>query len=153
MGQMISKRDIWTAIGLSAWVAGLLDLMVTVLPLVKAQAPLAPVLASGRGVIAHPSGTDLAAVAMGVGAHFLLMLMIAAIFVLATRKIAAVAAQPAAFGVLYGVALYFLTPTPGEAPVGVAGTALAVLRDVLCIGLPTGLITWWVQRRAAAPQG
>lgn len=147
MGQ-VSKRDILTAIGLSTWVTGLLDLMVTVLPLVKAQAPLAPALASGRGVITDPSGAEPLAIALGVGAHFLLMLMAAAIFVLATRKIAAVGARTVAFGVVYGVALFFLLPTPGEATVGVWATALAVLRDVLCIGLPTGLITWWVQSRA-----
>jgi hypothetical protein len=140
MGQA-SKRDILTAIGLSTWVAGLLDLMVTVLPLVRAQAPLAPALVAGRGVIAHPSGTGLAAIALGLGAHFLLMLMAAAIFVLTTRKVASAGARPVAFGVLYGVALYFLTPTPGVPPVGVAATALAVLRDILCIGLPMGLIT------------
>jgi hypothetical protein len=151
MGQA-SKRDILTAIGLSTWVAGLLDLMVAVLPLVKAQAPLGPVLASGRGVITDP-GTGPVAIALGVGAHFLLMLMVAAIFVLSMRKIAAVAARTVSFGVVYGVALFFLMPTPGEAPVGVWATALAVLRDVLCIGLPTGLITWWVQRRAAPPRG
>jgi hypothetical protein len=149
MGQ-VSKRDILTAIGLSAWVSTLLDLMVTVLPLVKAQAPLGPALASGRGVISDPAGAEPLAIALGVGAHFLMMLMVAAIFVLATRKIAAVGARTVAFGVVYGVALFFLMPTPGEAPVGVWPTALAVLRDVLCIGLPTGLITWWVQRRAAA---
>jgi hypothetical protein len=80
-------------------------------------------------------------VALGVGAHFLLMLMIAAIFVLATRKIAAIGARPVAFGALYGLALFFLMPTYGEDPVGVLATALEVLRDVLCIGLPTGLIT------------
>ena len=152
MGQ-VSKRDILTAIGLSAWVAGLLDLMVTILPLVKAQAPLGPALAAGRGVITDPAGAGPLAIALGVGAHFLLILMAAAIFVLATRKIAAVGARTVSFGMIYGVALFFLMPTPGETPVGVSATILAVLRDVLCIGLPTGLITWWVQRRAAPSRG
>ena len=148
MGQ-VSKRDILTAIGLSAWVAGLLDLMVTVLPLVRAETPLAPALVTGRGVIKHPTGTDLAAIALGIGAHFLLMLMIAAIFVLATRKVSAIGARPVAFGVVYGVALYFLMPGMGD-PAAARDIALAVLRDVLCIGLPIGVITWWVQKRATA---
>lgn len=147
-----SKRDIWTAIGLSAWIAGLLDLLVTVLPLVKAKAPLVPVLAEGRGVITDPSTAGLGAAALGVGAHFLLMLMIAAIFVLATRKVAAIGARPVAFGALYGVALFFLMPAYGEAPTKTGAIALAVLRDVLCIGLPIGLVTWWVQRRATPPR-
>jgi hypothetical protein len=151
MGQA-SKRDILTAIGLSAWVAGLLDLMVAVLPLVREKAPLGPVLATGRGVITDPSGSGLTAVALGVGAHFLLMLMIAAIFVLAARKVAVVAARPVTFGVLYGVALYFLMPTWGEAPVGMRDIILEIVRDVLCIGLPMGLITWWVQKRAEPPR-
>lgn len=148
MGQ-VSKRDIWTAIGLCAWVAGLLDLMVTVLPLVRAKTPLAPVLATGRGVIVHPSGTGLAAAALGVGAHFALMLMVAAIFVLATRKVAVVGARPVVFGLLYGVALFFLMPGQGEPPTGMRDITFAVLRDVLCIGLPMGLITWRVLGRSA----
>jgi len=152
MGQA-SKRDIWIAIGLSAWVAGLLDLMVTVLPLVKAKAPLVPALAAGRGVITDPAGTGLEAAALGVGAHFALMLMTAAIFVLATRKVAAVGARPVVFGLLYGVALFFLMPAQGEPPAGVRDIALAVLRDVLCIGLPMGLIAWRVLGRTAPVKG
>ena len=147
-----TTRDIVTAIGLSAWVAGLLDLMVTVVPAVHADKPIAPVLAAGRGLVADPSGTGPLAIAMGLGAHFALMLVVAAIFVLATRKVALSAAHPVIFGVLYGAVLFFLLPDHGAPPTGAGGIALAVLRDILCIGLPIGLITWQVQRRTAPAQ-
>ena len=78
---------------------------------------------------------------LGVGAHFLLMFVAAAIFVLAARKMAAIGARPMAFGLLYGVALFFLMPDYGPPPVGALDITLAVLRHVLCIGLPIGLIT------------
>lgn len=142
MGRETSMRNILLAVGLSTWVAGVLDLGVMLLRATAARTPLAPVLASaGQGLVGTPAnGEPWTAALLGVGAHFLLVAMIAGVFVLAMHKISAVRAHPWAYGAVYGVAVYFVAPLHGEDVVGLWATLAEIAVHVLCVGLPIGLV-------------
>jgi hypothetical protein len=107
----------------------------------------------GRAAFEGGGGT----VALGVALHFVVAFLIATVFNLATLVMPTLLRRPIVWGMLYGVAAYFVMnriviplsaatsspPTLGPFLNGVVGHALLV-------GLPIALVARWFATRSAA---
>jgi hypothetical protein len=136
-------------IALATLVAGALDILFAiVLTLSHGRDPAAMLryVASGP----FPPATDLGATgsALGLLTHFVLMAIMAALFVLAARQWPSLLDRPIQSGVLYGLVTYvamnwivvplrFDTPLPPP-PVAIATQLFA---HIALVGLPIALIT------------
>ena len=97
-----------------------------------------------------PQATDMGAsgAILGLIVHFALMAIMAAVYVLAARRMPALVAKPIQWGVLYGLATYvvmnwlvvpmrFDTPLP-PTPLSIATQLFA---HIVLVGIPIALIT------------
>ena len=97
-----------------------------------------------------PQATDMGAAGalLGLLVHFALMAIMAAVYVLAARRMPALVAKPIQWGVLYGLATYvvmnwlvvpmrFDTPLP-PSPLSIATQLFA---HIVLVGIPIALIT------------
>lgn len=97
-----------------------------------------------------PQATDMGAsgAILGLIVHFALMAIMAAVYVLAARRMPALVAKPIQWGVLYGLATYvvmnwlvvpmrFDTPLP-PSPLSIATQLFA---HIVLVGIPIALIT------------
>lgn len=136
-------------IALATLVAGVLDILFAiVLTLSYGRDPAAMLryVASGP----FPPATDLGAMgsALGLLTHFVLMAIMAAMFVLAARQWPSLLDRPIQSGILYGLITYvamnwivvplrFETPLPPP-PISIATQLFA---HIVLVGLPIALIT------------
>lgn len=87
-----------------------------------------------------------AGAALGLGVHFALMAIMAAVFVLAADRMPRLKAQPIYWGVVYGLATYVamnLLVVPlrfGTFPVSAVGIPSQLLFHILLVGVPIALI-------------
>jgi hypothetical protein len=135
--------------------AGVLDLtaaiVVTVVLGGSVQRMLQGIASGALGPAAFNGGLKTAA--LGVAFHFLIAFTAAAVFYLASRRIAFLTARPVVAGILYGVAVYLVMYLvvqrlaglhPRFTPVTVTR---AVAIHIVCVGLPIALMV----RRFTAP--
>ena len=134
-----------------AWatlVAGTLDIaFAAILSLVRGGAPadMLRFVASGP----FPSATNWgpAGAWLGLGVHFALMAIMAAVFVLIAERRPAFTAKPIRWGVIYGLITYvvmnlFVVPLPFPAawPPKPIGIATQLFAHIVLVGLPIALI-------------
>lgn len=143
----------WTAtrrIAVATAIAGTLDILAAIgLTLYYGKrtvvAMLRDTVASGPFPAAPNWGT--AGAAAGLAVHFVLMAVMAAVFVLAADRIAALKRQPLLWGVLYGLATYvvmnlivvplrFGTPLPPST----AAIVTQLFCHIVLVGIPIALV-------------
>lgn len=98
------------------------------------------------GRAAFTGGTATAA--LGVALHFAMMLIIAGIFVIASRQLVWLVRQPWLSGPAYGVAVYFfmglvvvpLSAAPFAIAMAPSRLAIGLVVHVLCVGLPIAFV-------------
>ncbi len=95
----------------------------------------------------------LATAGLGVLVHFFIALVVAAIYLLASRRIPALRSQWVPLGLLYGAAVWFvmnLVILPHSAvapsPIGMAALLNGVLGHALFVGLPIGFFADKVEK-------
>jgi len=139
-----------SAISVIVWgglTAGVLDItaaFVTWAP--KGVSPTRILQGIAKGALgpeAYKGGLSTAA--LGLAFHFLIAFTAAAVFYLASRKIAFLIRQPIVSGVLYGIAVYLfmyfgVMPLASIKPLLTpSAIAIAVLTHIFCVGLPISL--------------
>jgi hypothetical protein len=134
---------------LATLVAGAMDISAAIVTWLLRDVPASRVLQSvasgvlGRG--AFEAGTGAAA--LGLLLHFLLMSAIAAIYVLAFRRVDTLRRSALVSGVIYGVLVYVvmtyvvvpLSASPVRTPTG-RDALLGIATHIVCVGLPIALI-------------
>ena len=96
-----------------------------------------------------------ATAALGLGLHFLIATVVAALYALAARRLPALLRQPVRWGLLYGVVVYLVMnyvvlplSAIGAAPrFTLSGFANGVLFHALLVGLPSAFAARWGQLR------
>lgn len=136
------------AILLATFVAGALDILAAIIQAGGAAGPVLRSVAAGPlgdGAIAGGAGMAFA----GIVIHFLLMAVIAAIFILAAARLPMLRRRPLIWGPLYGLgvwAVMYLIVLPARWPTAFpltdpAKIAWAIAFHTLLVGLPIALIT------------
>jgi len=118
-----------------------------------AQTIMQSIASGALGRAAFTGG--MATAALGVALHFAIMLVIAAVFVTASRRLRWLARKPWLSGPTYGIAVYgvmsLIVVPLSAAPFAIsqepARVAQGVLIHILCVGLP---IAWLASRAHAA---
>jgi uncharacterized membrane protein YagU involved in acid resistance len=103
-------------------------------------------IASGLlGADAYEGGAGTAA--LGIGLHFLIAFVAAAVFVLASRRLPSLIQKPILWGTLHGMAVYLfmnfvvlpLSAFPGKISHPPAALAMGLAGHIVCVGLPISL--------------
>jgi len=134
-GLIAGALDISYAVGFSAW---------------RGVAPsrvLQSVASGLLGAPAYQGGTATAV--LGLVLHFLMMLLIAALFYVASRRLRFMTRQPIIWGVLYGIVVYAvmnlvvipLSAFPSQLKFIPIVVASGLLVHMFCIGVPIALAT------------
>ncbi len=135
-------------IAIATAVAGTLDILfAAIMSMIFGKGPAAMLRSVASGPFPGASQWGAAGSTLGLLTHFILMAIMAAVFVLAARRIPALAARPILWGVLYGLATYFVmnwivvplrfgTPLPPE-PRAIASQLFA---HIVLVGIPIALI-------------
>ena len=137
-------------IGTAGLAAGVLDIAAAFLTGTAKPPVVLKAIASGLlGPRAFRGGTEVAA--LGLGLHFVIALGWAAVYWLASRRLAFLVRRPLVAGPVYGVFVYWFMQLvvlplsaapkfiPGPRPL--AGTHKGMAIHLLCVGLPIALIT------------
>jgi hypothetical protein len=144
MGWSTGKR-----IGVATAIAGTLDILAAVfLTLYYGKRTVEQMLAGvGSGPYPPAAAMGSAGAAIGLVTHYVLMAIMAAVFVLAADRMPALKRQPQLWGLLYGLATYvvmnlivvhlrFDTPLPPPTP--------AIVTQLFChiflVGIPIALV-------------
>jgi hypothetical protein len=133
------------AIAIAGTICGVLD--ITAAFLVYGWFGLKPIpLLQGiaAGLLGPRSFTGgLSTAALGLLCHFVIAFSAAAVYFAASRQISFLLAQPAACGVLYGIAVYFfmrwvVVPVSAakSGPFSLKMTVIGVVIHIFCVGLP-----------------
>jgi hypothetical protein len=128
---------------------GAMDLIAAFITWVPQGVPARMILqgiASGLlGMPAFRGGFAIAA--LGLGLHFFIAIVAAAVFYTASRKLSWLVRRPYIAGILYGVAvyvvMYWLVQPLSRFHRGrfsVAHTIIAILTHIVCVGLPIALV-------------
>jgi hypothetical protein len=158
MSQPLLSRSLMLTIVVAGLIAGTLDILGAIVSSAFHQVSPVRVLqsvASGLlGRSAYEGGAATAA--LGLLLHFAIMQVIAGIFVLVAQCVQLLNRQAVAFGVLYGVTVYFfmkavvlpLSAFPGKPSYAVNALAVGIFVHILCVGLPIALLS----KRVSNPQ-
>lgn len=148
-----SKNSFWPtyqAVVYGGLLAGALDLAAAVVVnLPRGISPLSVMQSIASGLLGRAAFTGgTATAALGVALHFAMMLIIAGIFVFASRRLVWLIQRPWFSGPGYGVAVYFfmgllvvpLSAAPFAIAMEPARLAVGLLVHVLCVGLPIAFV-------------
>lgn len=156
-GATISRREL-AAIAVGGLCAGVFDIIqVLVFYALRGVEPIRILQSIASGLLGKASfsggvGTAL----LGLGLHFAIALIMAAVYVLAARRLQVLIQRPWLMGSLYGLGLYAVM-TYVVVPLSLArsaGFSWAVFLDgvfahVLTVGLPIALAARWGRRSPA----
>jgi hypothetical protein len=142
------QRSIWKPIAVATLVSGTLDILLAMILTVAFGRQIPTMLrfvASGP----FPSATDMgtSGAILGLVIHFVLMAIMAAVYIAVARNRPQFLAKPVQWGVLYGLATYFVmnwlvvplrfhTPLPPK-PLSIATQLFA---HIVLVGLPFAFI-------------
>ena len=144
MGWSISKR-----IGVATALAGTLDILAAIgLTLYYGKRTVTQMLTGvASGPFPNASGWGDAAAAVGLAVHFVLMAIMAAVFVLAADRMPALKRSPQLWGLLYGLATYVVMNLivvpwrfPAAWPPSTAGIVTQLACHIFLVGIPIALI-------------
>lgn len=156
----ISKRD-FTAIAIGGLCAGVFDIIqVLVFYALRGVEPIRILQSVASGLLGQASfNGGVATATLGLGLHFAMALIMAAIYVLAARRLEVLIRRPWLMGSLYGLGLYGVM-TYVVVPISLArsgGFSWPVFLDgifahVLTVGVPIALAARWGRRSPARMQ-
>ncbi|MBX3563962.1 MAG: hypothetical protein KF730_05215 [Sphingomonas sp.] len=128
-------------------IAGTLDILAAMILSISAGGTVRGMLRSvGSGPFPAAREMGMAGAAIGLATHFMLMAIMATVFVLAADRLAALKRQPLIWGALYGIGIwlvmYFLVlPTRFGAPI--PHDPIAIAKQLFChivlVGWPIAL--------------
>lgn len=139
-------------------IAGTLDIVAAVtMTLLNGRDPMAMLRSVASGPFPGASGWGTGGSLLGLAVHFALMAIMAAVFILAARRIRALWRNPLLWGFLYGVGTYavmnlvvvplrFGTPLPSSA----AAVAPQLAFHIFLVGIPIALVAARHFRRRGA---
>ena len=111
---------------------------------VKPSRLLQGIAAGWLGPASFKGGTTTAAV--GLAFHFLIAFTAAAVFFVASRKLAFMTGRPILSGVLYGIAVYLVMywivmPLSNfHGTKTITSSIIAIVTHIICVGLPISLV-------------
>ena len=153
----ISKREL-LAIAVGGLCAGVFDIIqALVFHALRGVEPIRILQSIASGLLDRASFSGgVATAALGLGLHFVMALIMAAVYVLAARRLEVLIRRPWLMGVLYGLGLYVVM-TYVVVPLSLArsgGFSWAVFLDgllahVLTVGVPIALAARWGRRSPA----
>jgi uncharacterized membrane protein YagU involved in acid resistance len=116
-------------------------------------------VASGAlGRTAYTGGLTTAA--LGLGLHFFIAFSVFTLYYGASGRLPALVRHALVLGPLYGVAVYFVMqfvvfPLSAIGPVlhRLPGMVDGIVTHIICVGLPTGIVTLEARRRTSSPGG
>jgi len=144
MGWSIGKR-----IGVATAIAGTLDILAAIgLTLYFGKRTVEQMLAGvGSGPFPDAATMGTAGAAIGLLTHYVLMAIMATVFILASNPLPALKRQPLLWGLLYGLATYVvmnLIVVPLRFHTPVPPSALAIVTQLFChivlVGIPIALV-------------
>lgn len=142
------RHSIWKPLATATLVCGTLDILfATMLTLLRSKEPAAMLrfVASGP----FPAATEWGAAGslLGLAVHYTLMAIMVAIFILAARRVPALADSPLLWGLIYGLVTYGvmnLIVVPLRFPAAWPPKALSIgtqlFAHIVLVGIPTALI-------------
>ena len=142
------RHSIWKPLATATLVCGTLDILfATMLTLLRSKEPAAMLrfVASGP----FPAATEWGAAGslLGLAVHYTLMAIMVAIFILAARRVPALADSPLLWGLIYGLVTYGvmnLIVVPLRFPAAWPPKALSIgtqlFAHIVLVGIPTSLI-------------
>ena len=142
------RHSIWKPLATATLVCGTLDILfATMLTLLRSKEPAAMLrfVASGP----FPAATEWGAAGslLGLAVHYTLMAIMVAIFILAARRVPALADSPLLWGLIYGLVTYVamnLIVVPLRFPAAWPPKALSIgtqlFAHIVLVGIPTSLI-------------
>ena len=142
------RHSIWKPLATATLVCGTLDILfATMLTLLRSKEPAAMLrfVASGP----FPAATEWGAAGslLGLAVHYTLMAIMVAIFILAARRVPALADSPLLWGLIYGLVTYVamnLIVVPLRFPAAWPPKALSIgtqlFAHIVLVGIPTALI-------------
>ena len=102
----------------------------------------------GSGPFPQATEMDAGGAILGLLVHFALMAIMAAVYVLAARRMPALVQRPVQWGVLYGLATYvvmnwFVVPMRFDTPLPPSPLSMAtqLFAHIVLVGIPIALIT------------
>jgi len=140
-------------------VAGVLDILAAIiLSLIFGNGPAAMLRGVASGPFPGASDWGAAGSALGLAVHFAIMAVMAAVYVAAAERIAALREKPLLWGTLYGLATYVvmnLIVLPlrfeGAFPPSLRGVITQIFCHVVLVGIPIALIAARHLRRRILP--
>src|SRR3982751_648918 len=144
----MNRNSILTPILVATLVCGTLDILFAiVLTLLRAKDPAAMLRFVASGPFAQATQWGAAGSALGLLVHFTLMAIMVAAFVLAARRVPALADNPLLWGLVYGLVTYAamnLLVVPLRFPAAWPPKALSIgtqlFAHVVLVGWPTAFI-------------
>ena len=148
----MARSIVWATL-----VAGTLDIAyAAIMSMIFGKGPAAMLRSVASGPFPGASDWGATGSVLGLLTHFVLMAVMAAVFVVAARRLPALVQQPVTWGILYGLATYvvmnlivvparFGTPFP-PVPRAIISQLFA---HIVLVGIPIALITARTLRRPA----
>lgn len=135
-------------IALATFVAGTLDICAAILlSLIYGRGPAAMLRRVASGPFPEANDWGAAGSALGLAVHFSIMAAMAAVFVLAARRLQALVARPLLWGILYGLATYvvmnlLVVPLrwPEAFPPATRGVVTQLFCHIFLVGIPIAYI-------------
>ncbi|MGH8496781.1 MAG: DUF1440 domain-containing protein [Gammaproteobacteria bacterium] len=157
---MTARPSAWRAIVRGGLVAGVMDIAAAfvVYGLLYGISPVRILQSISSGLLGLPAydGGPVTVVLGGL-LHFSIMLVICAVYVLASRRLAFLTNRAVVSGVLYGIAVYLvmsfvvlpLSAYPHPVVHPISNHLISVAIQIVCVGLPIALVVSRSTRNAA----
>jgi hypothetical protein len=141
----------WRAAVIGGLAAGALDFAAAVVNSGKSPLLVGQAIATGwLGAASYQGGAGSAA--LGTASHFAILLVVAAIYVAASRQMTFLWRQPLLCGLVFGVIVYALMNSVvvplSNTPMGSPSDARRLIQiaiHMVCVGLPIALAAWRVR--------
>lgn len=127
-------------------IAGTLDILAAIsMTLIRGNDPMAMLRGVASGPVPGATGWGTAGSILGLAVHFVLMVIMAAIFVLAAARLRALWQKPFLWGFVYGVGTYvvmnlIVVPLRFGTWPSVTGVITQLFCHIVLVGLPIALV-------------